>query len=126
MPLSEEEARLLAQLEQSLAAEDPDLASTLRGSKLAARARRGLVLVAVAFIAGLAMLLGGVMLPSTILGVLGFIAMVASAYGFVVVWRRGHQFGGDPGHHRPGSAKSSGSFVERMEQRWNRRQDEGR
>src|SRR4051794_27874211 len=32
VPLSDEEARLLHQLEQSLAAEDPDFASTLRGS----------------------------------------------------------------------------------------------
>ena len=40
MPLSDEEARLLHQLEQSLAAEDPDFASTLRGSKFMAHNRR--------------------------------------------------------------------------------------
>ena len=41
------------QLEQSLAAEDPDFASTLRGSKFMAHNRRVAVLAALGFIAGL-------------------------------------------------------------------------
>lgn len=125
MPLSDEEARLLAQLEQSLAAEDPEFASTLRGSKLVAHNRRVAAICVVGFLAGMAMLLGGVMSKMTWLGVLGFVAMVAGAYFFVRAWRRGISGAADVAKPRSSSPKPSGSFVERMEERWQRRQDEG-
>lgn len=135
MPLSEEEARLLAQLEQSLAEEDPDFASTLRGSKLAARHKRIVVLAALGFLAGMALLLGGAVSAMTWLGAIGFVAMVASAYLFIRTWRKG-MIGGEeaatgPSRHPAGgrgggSGSGSGSFVDRMEERWNRRQDDGR
>lgn len=79
MPLSDEEARLLAQLEQSLAAEDPEFASTLRGSKLIAQNRRVAAICVIGFLAGIAMLLGGAVTKQTWLGVAGFVAMVAAA-----------------------------------------------
>jgi len=123
VPLSEEEARLLHQLEQSLAAEDPDFASTLRGSKLFAHNRRIAVFSVLGFVLGLLLLFSGVMVPSVPLGVIGFIAMLASAYMFLNAYRRGigsaeeqKVAGGPP-------PKPSGSFVDRMEERWNRRQD---
>jgi len=136
VPLSEEEARLLAQLEQSLAEEDPDLASTLRGSKLAARHKRIALFAALGFLIGMGMLLGGAVSATTWLGVIGFVAMVASAYLFIRTWRQG-MIGGEEtttGSDRPtggrggsgGSRPSGGSFVDRMEERWNRRQDDGR
>lgn len=127
MPLSDEEARLLAQLEQSLAAEDPEFASTLRGSKLIAHNRRIAVGCAIGFIAGIAMLLGGAVSQMTWLGVAGFVIMVATAYFFVRAWRRGISGADEPSRPtsgRPASPKSSGSFVERMEERWQRRQDD--
>lgn len=126
MPLSDEEARMLAQLEESLAAEDPEFASTLRGSKLLARTRRTAVLAAIGFVAGLAVLFTGAVTATTWLGVLGFVAMLASAYVFSTAWTRGQAVrqgeAGAPG--RPGPAKQRGSsFVDRMEERWQRRQD---
>jgi hypothetical protein len=130
VPLSDEEARLLHQLEQSLAAEDPDFASTLRGSKLMAHNRRVALLAALGFVAGLVMLFAGAVSKMTWLGVLGFLAMLATAYLFTMAWRRG--IGGrddTPGKPtRPGrgprqSGKQSGSFVDRMEERWQRRRD---
>lgn len=124
MPLSDEEARLLAQLEQSLAAEDPEFASTLRGSKLFEHNRRIAAVCAVAFLLGVAALLGGAVTQMTWVGVLGFVVMVASAYFFVRAWRRG--IGGSEDLGRPASpSPRSSSFVERMEERWQRRQDEG-
>ena len=75
MPLSDEEARLLHQLEQSLAAEDPDFASTLRGSKLLAKSKRLAVLSALGFVAGLGVLFAGVVLAITWLGIVGFVFM---------------------------------------------------
>ena len=127
MPLSEEEARLLHQLEQSLAAEDPDLASTLRGSKQRARNRRIAALAVLGFVAGLAVLFTGAVVTQTWVGVVGFVAMLVSAYFFVTAWRNG--IGGPddaPATSSPGggkSGKSSTSFVDRMEERWQRRQD---
>ncbi|WP_019146369.1 DUF3040 domain-containing protein [Aeromicrobium massiliense] len=131
MPLSDEEARLLQQLEQSLAAEDPEFASTLRGSRLVARTRRVAVLSALGFLAGIGLLLAGVMVPQTILGVIGFVAMLGSAYLFVTSYRRGLAVGSAPSSAGPKGPrggkgrkpKSSGSFTDRMEQRWNRRRD---
>lgn len=135
MPLSDEEARLLQQLEQSLAAEDPAFASTLRGSALEARNRRLAVLAAVGFIAGLGVLFYGTMLTYTWLAVIGFVLMIGSGYLFVGSWRRGFGSGADtppasraggPRGSRPsqGRPQKSGSFVERMEQRWQKRRDD--
>ena len=123
MPLSEEEARLLHQLEQSLAAEDPDFASTLRGSKLFAHNRRIAIISALGFIVGLLVLFSGVMVPSVVLGLVGFIMMLASAYIFLNAYR--HGLGSAEEEESAGNAppKPSGSFVDRMEERWNRRQD---
>lgn len=125
MPLSEEEARLLHQLEQSLAAEDPDFASTLRGSKLFAHNRRIAIFAVLGFVVGIVLLLAGAVMAITILGVVGFVAMLASAYLFLNAYRRGIGSAEDEAskapHHAP--PKASGSFVDRMEERWNRRQD---
>lgn len=133
MPLSDEEARLLHQLEQSLAAEDPDFASTLRGSKLMARNRRVALLAGLGFVAGLVMLFAGAVSKMTWLGVLGFLAMLGTAYLFTIAWKRGiggrdEQPGkptrpGRPGRGQRPTDKQSGSFVDRMEERWQRRRD---
>lgn len=126
MPLSDEEARLLQQLEQSLAAEDPDFASTLRGSAFAARNRRIAALGALGFVAGIAVLFAGVVSALTWVGVLGFLAMLGSAYVFAGAWRRGALTAEESGE-RPaagrGPRQARGSFSERMEERWQRRQD---
>jgi hypothetical protein len=122
VPLSEEEARLLHQLEQSLAAEDPDFASTLRGSKFLAHNRRVAVLAVLGFLGGVALLFGGAVSAMTWLGVLGFVVMLGTAYVFVLAWRRG--IGpGEEGGDEPSAQKPPGSFVDRLEERWQRRQD---
>jgi protein-S-isoprenylcysteine O-methyltransferase Ste14 len=125
VPLSDEEARLLQQLEQSLAAEDPDFASTLRGSKQAARNRRIAVLAGLGFVVGLGVMFGGAVTATTWLGVLGFLVMLVGAYFFVTAWRHGLAAAPDaaPSLRKPSSPKSSGSFVDRMEERWQRRQE---
>ncbi|MGH1562672.1 DUF3040 domain-containing protein [Mumia sp. DW29H23] len=129
MPLSEEEQRLLEQLEQALAAEDPRLASTLRGSKLRARARRIVVLASIGFVAGVALLMTGVIAASTPLGVVGFALMVAGAYFFLTTWRSRDVDGPEtnpqatPPRPSHGSGNSSESFMHRMEERWKRRRD---
>ncbi|MCX6408138.1 MAG: DUF3040 domain-containing protein [Propionibacteriales bacterium] len=126
MPLSDEEARLLQQLEQSLAAEDPDFASTLRGSKQAARNRKVAVLSGLGLVVGLGILFAGAVSALTWLGVLGFVVMLAGGYFFVTAWRHGLTATPDAGPVRSSGTKGpkpSGSFVDRMEERWQRRQD---
>lgn len=128
MPLSDEEARLLHQLEQSLAAEDPDFASTLRGSKFMAHNRRVALIAALGFVIGLAVMFTGAVSKMTWLGVLGFLAMVGTAFLFTQAWKRGIGREGEittssrSSGRRP-KQKSSGSFVDRMEERWQRRRD---
>ncbi|HJR89895.1 MAG TPA: DUF3040 domain-containing protein [Aeromicrobium sp.] len=121
MPLSDEEARLLHQLEQSLAAEDPDFASTLRGSKLLAKSKRVATLSIVGFLTGLGLLFGGVVMARTWLGVVGFVVMLGAVYVFVTAGRSGLAGSGEPSR-TSAAAKPSGSFVDRMEERWHRRQ----
>ena len=124
MPLSDEEARLLHQLEQSLAAEDPDFASTLRGSKFMAHNRRVAILAVLGFLGGLVLLFAGAVSAMTWLGVVGFVTMLATAYLFMNAWKRG--IGRNDEEAARGSGKPpkpTGTFVDRMEERWQRRRD---
>lgn len=134
MPLSDEEARMLQQLEQSLAAEDPEFASTLRGSKVLAHNRRIAVIAGLGFVFGLVLLFAGAVAALTWLGILGFLTMLGSGYAFATAWRRGIGANEESAAPRSGSGprgasakgsggKASGSFVDRMEERWQRRQD---
>lgn len=148
MPLSEEELRLLEQMERALSEEDPKFASTLRGTSFKRAARRKAVLAGIAFLAGVAVLMTGVIIPVIPLGILGFVLMLASAtYGLAVLRGRGHAAkaasgegnateerathhgfgvidGGRAGRSRQRKTRHSGSFMERMEERWRRRRNE--
>ncbi|MDX6275944.1 MAG: hypothetical protein QOJ72_72 [Nocardioidaceae bacterium] len=121
MPLSDEEARLLHQLEQSLAAEDPDFASTLRGSKFMAHNRRLAVGAVLGFIAGLVLLFAGAVSAMTWLGVLGFVAMLSMSYLFLNAYKRG--IGNREVERSSSPNKPTAKFVDRMEERWQRRRD---
>ena len=125
MPLSEEEARLLEQLERSLSAEDPEFASALRGSKIAEHYRRIAVLSGLGCIVGIVVLLAGAIFSLTWLGVLGFIAMVAGGYGLSLPWRLGILPGQVESAPRPTPKRARQTLVERMEQRWQDRKDDG-
>lgn len=143
MPLSEEELRLLEQMERALVEEDPKFASTLRGTSFRRAARRRAVWAGVAFVVGIVVLMTGAVMRITPVGIAGFVVMLASAtYGLTVL--RGH--GGrssvaaaEPREHhglgvidggRAGrrSRRSRGHaqapFMQRMEERWRRRRDD--
>ena len=60
VPLSEHEQRLLEQMEQQLSVEDPKFASAMRGSVARAKARRRIILGALGVLVGLALVLLGV------------------------------------------------------------------
>ena len=145
MPLSEEEQRLLEQMEEALAAEDPKLVSTLRGSTSRLRHKRIAILSTLGFVAGVAILMTGAITTLTFVAVGGFVVMLACAMWALTSWRHmggvatGHSTGPSRGQSgarsqrrgrkadkdRRGRAGRAG-FMERLEERWRRRQEGGR
>ncbi len=91
MPLSEEEQRLLDQLEQALTADDPKFASALRGKSLRLRARRHAIIAGCAFGLGVVLLMTGVIAKFTPISIVGFVVMLASAYFGLSAWRKSNQ-----------------------------------
>ena len=76
VPLSENEQRLLEQMERALYAEDPKFASAMRGANRRPGAGRRLLLGGVSIVLGLVVLVFGVSQEQVLLGVLGFILML--------------------------------------------------
>jgi len=134
VPLSEEELRLLEQMERALVEEDPKFASTLRGTSLRRSARRRAVVAGIAFVVGIAVLMAGAILRLPLLGIAGFVVMLGSATVGLAAWRNRTQQGpaaasGHPslrvveGGRAPRARRSNAGFMDRMEQRWRRRRD---
>ena len=71
MPLSEHEQRLLEQIERALVDDDPKFASSVRTGDRRLKARRKLQLGAVLVVVGLAVLVGGAVAQSFLVGALG-------------------------------------------------------
>ena len=144
MPLSEEELRLLEQMERALVEEDPKFASTLRGTTLRRSARRRAILAGVVFVLGIVVLMTGAITGGSAgipIGIVGFVIMLASATvsltairGQAVAAAEPHQTGHPSGFSvidggRSGRTKrqkrvSHGTFMERVEERWRRRRDQ--
>ncbi|MFT4287344.1 DUF3040 domain-containing protein [Nocardioides sp.] len=144
MPLSEEELRLLEQMERALIQDDPKLASTLRGTSLRRSAHRRAILAGVVFAVGVALLMTGVIVQLPVVGILGFVVMLGSAtFGLAALRNRSlsnkpsaafgsshpsHGFtvheGGRRGKLLRRQRGVRGSFMARMEERWRRRRDE--
>lgn len=143
MPLSEEEMRLLEQMERALSEEDPKLAHTLRGTTFQRAARKRAVISGVVFLVGVVLLMTGAVAALPVVGVIGFVVMLVSATMLVTSLRTppapeaspfketpqgfGVVDGGrrsKPGRTRTGRSSGS-SLVERMEERWRRRRDTG-
>jgi hypothetical protein len=155
VPLSEEELRLLEQMERALAAEDPKFVSALQGRTLRTVARMRTLVAGVVFLAGMALLIVGATAGGglgTALGVVAFLVMLGSAMVGLAAWRghrapderptadalfdfddHPHRFevidGGrapkrprQPKQRRP---RKQGTFMQRMEQRWQHRRDQG-
>ncbi|HUW16669.1 MAG TPA: DUF3040 domain-containing protein [Actinomycetes bacterium] len=133
MPLSEHEQHLLEQMERALYADDPKLASTLRGRRGTGHDRRRLVVGAVGLVVGVGLLIGGVSSKAWPLGVVGFLVMLGAAWVASSGWQtKGSatvqstdQQPAAPGQDtaRPAKAPRTG-FMRRIEERWDRRRDE--
>ncbi|HEU5034554.1 MAG TPA: DUF3040 domain-containing protein [Mycobacteriales bacterium] len=126
MPLSEHEQRLLEQIEQALYAEDPKFAQSWRVRDLHSLRRRRVVRAAAVVIAGLGLLIAGVIMQSSAmilgvaLGVAGFLFMLGGAWLLVSVRQRpAARPAATSGRRRP-----KVSIKSRLEERWQRRQDD--
>ncbi|WP_040385529.1 DUF3040 domain-containing protein [Demetria terragena] len=146
MPLSEHEQRLLDQMEQQLYDDDPKLAGRLAEDPGHARTRTRLVLGALTLLLGLGVVLLGVGSSLVWVGGIGFALMVAGAVYAMTPGQKKATLGtvtenGDVKKHSPRSAGGlsarfgrsgsgsssarSGTFMQRMEERWERRRREG-
>jgi hypothetical protein len=152
VPLSEHEQRVLEQMEQALYAEDPRLASTLKSTASggAGVERRRLVIGVLVALGGLGLVLVGVMTQQIWIGAIGFLAMVLGGAWAATPGRHGRprlgvvgadgqprrsgpagrapgggRGGGGPRRPRRPSGGNGGGFMQRMEQQWDRRKEQG-
>ena len=127
MALSEHEQRLLEQMEKALYAEDPKFATSLRSPSLSRATRGRAVLGVLGVLLGMGVLLAGVAVPLPALGVLGFALMLISAVVAYAAFKApapATETAEQPGPV-PKQARSRSPFMERMEDRWRKRQDDG-
>jgi UPF0716 family protein affecting phage T7 exclusion len=123
VPLSDHEQRLLDEIEQALYAEDPKFAASVRSARTRSRTRRSAVLCVLGVVAGLALVLVGLITNIIALSVVGFVLVVASC-GYAAQVLRGRNRGTSaPGASTSPAPRSSG-LKSRMEERLRRRFDE--
>ena len=126
MPLSEHEQRQLDQIERALYAEDPKFAQTVRARDPRVHYKRRVIEAAIGFLLGVGLLMTGVVSKYIWIGVAGFVVMLACSMWALTSWR--HITGVATSAHpvRCGSGAvpvRPPQFMERLEERWRRRQE---
>ena len=134
MPLSEHEQRQLEQIEQALYRENRRLGRLVRSSDPRVHYRRRVVQAASGFGVGAGMVAAGVILPLVWLAVGGFAVMLVCGIWALNSWR--HMSGVSLGVAGRGTAgqrrrrrqknRSKGNrsaMMERLDERWRRRQE---
>ena len=122
MPLSEQEQRLLDEMERHLLHNDADVVSAPSGDRMLSY--RNLVYGALLLLAGVGGLVVGVILGDVwgvVVGVIGFAAMLAGVMLAVTPVRRTAP--AEPRQRSTAKRQDSSSFMDRMNDRWDRRQD---
>jgi Protein of unknown function (DUF3040) len=138
VPLSEHEQRMLEQMERALYAEDPKFATALEGSELRKYTRRRVYQAVAGFLVGIVLLMAGMVAQQIWVSVVGFLVMLGCAVLAVTGWRKAPKNGeqqeqgaGAQGGSGGGGAstrrqpRSRRSMMNRIEERWQRRRDEG-
>ena len=135
MPLSEHEQRMLEQIEKALYAEDPKFAHSVRARDPRVHYRRRVILAVIGFLLGVGLLVAGIIIRYIPLGVAGFLVMLTCAMWALTSWRHMTGLGprGAPAPARRRRSRSRGrdrdrpdtgqGFMERLEERWRRRQE---
>ena len=126
MPLSEQEQRLLDEMERSLYHNDADFVATVGATRLRPN-YRSIALGILLAVAGICGLLAGVALHLLWLGIIGFAVMFV---GVLVAlspsksmrrFAKGSSSKGTGG--APQSRQKQSSFMDRLNDRWDNRQD---
>ncbi|MEO6941639.1 MAG: DUF3040 domain-containing protein, partial [Terrimesophilobacter sp.] len=119
MPLSEQEQRLLEEMERSLYHNDADFVATV-GSQDSRPNYRWIVIGILIGIVGIAGIVTGVATRLPIIGVVGFAVMFT---GVLLALRRSTVPTPETEHHDRRTPQRAG-FMDRMNERWDKRQDE--
>ncbi len=117
MPLSEQEQRLLDEMERHLMGRDADVVSADGSGR--ALSYRNIVLGSLLVLVGLGGLIGGLSTQVVVIGVIGFVVMVAGVLLAITPSRRLTATVRPP---RAAAGSGAGSFMDRMNDRWDRRQ----
>jgi Protein of unknown function (DUF3040) len=135
VPLSEHEQRQLEQIEQALYAEHPRLARVMRARDPKVHYRRRVLQASVVFLVGAGALAAGLFLKYDWLAAAGFVVMLLSGIWAIASYRRmaatvvtepkrRRRRGQDRRPpSRAASQPASSGFMDRLEQRWRRRQE---
>jgi len=120
MPLSEQEQRLLDEMERHLMRNDADVVSAPRDGRTLSY--RNIVYGTVLVLLGLGGLIVGVSQQWIIVGVIGFVVMLGGVILAVTPTRATGPVPVEPA--KPTAARQSASFMDRMNDRWEKRQGE--
>jgi len=140
MPLSEHEQRQLEQIEQELRASDPRFADAVQAADPRVHYKRRVTAAALGFLAGVGLLLAGVVIKIILIAVAGFAVMLACSLWAVTSYQRmtGITTGRVPAQARtsgmkpraakgrPAGNQAGSGMMVRLEERWRRRQAGGR
>ncbi|WP_173923867.1 DUF3040 domain-containing protein [Agromyces sp. Marseille-P2726] len=124
MPLSEQEQRLLEEMERNLYRNDADFVHAVGGVRGRRPNYRAIVLGVLLAVAGVGALIAGVALQLLIVGIIGFALMFAGVLIAITPSKRGAP-GAVPGAPQTAAKmqRSRGGFMDRLNERWDRRQE---
>jgi len=142
VPLSEHEQRQLEQIEQALYADYPRFANAVRSSDPRVHYKRRVIEASLGFLLGVGMLVAGVVTKFIWLGVAGFVVMLVCSMWALSSYRHMTGVATSRSAARPKERRSSRSsrpsrpsrpsrsagtgMMERLEERWRRRQERDR
>jgi hypothetical protein len=124
MPLSEQEQRLLEEMERNLYRNDADFVHAVGGVRGRRPNYRAIVLGVLLAVAGVGALIAGVALQLLIVGIIGFALMFAGVLIAITPSKRGIVPAAPSEPTTSAKARrSGGGFMDRLNDRWDRRQD---
>lgn len=121
MPLSEQEQRLLDEMERHLMRNDADVVSAPSDGRTLSY--RNIVYGTILVLLGLGGLVVGVAIPLVVVGVIGFIVMLGGVILAVTPTKGTLRVPVEP-VARATTQPSGASFIDRMNERWDKRQGE--
>lgn len=118
MPLSEEEQRLLDEMERNLYGSSQDVHSA--GPAGGTFSSRGILFGVAGLVIGLGALVLGVTLQLIILGAIGFVVMFLGVVAALSI--KAPRAGSSTSSPRASSPRSKRTFMQRLEDRWDEQQ----